>query len=222
MNQEVNTGDKADYKMVDKYLNWLDSEIKIREEYHNHKEIMAWGAMIFYLPAICILSANAAPNFPFYWQKICLAVFLVFLSFFALLFVYMQFKMRWEAADHIQAQRRTRGILISNPEKFKELDKTIHEIKEGADIKEKTTNSWPKFIKDEITKCNTHKWHTPKEICLAFIKALSLKWPDIDDRMKSEVACYVALISGTLIAVVALWIMKKPPSTIICPCCVSL
>ena len=178
------------------YLEWLNTEISVFEEYHNHKETMAWSATAAYLSVI-VLAYAAAPR---------LAHHPVFQGLFSLLllavacvtsmFVNMQFQMRWKAADGITALRRVKGKLLSiSPKQFQRLNLAVPDP--DLDMTVEKVN-WPTFVNDEIVLCTTVRQPFSEIMRYSFCPK---KWREINARTRSELASYAVIIAVTVIAI---------------------
>lgn len=191
---------------VDRYLNWLDSEIGIQENYHNHKETMAWTATAFYLPAVIVLGYTAAPEVR---GPSCLALAFVIgiLGFVTAMFVNMQFEMRWIADDTIKGLRRARGILSAVCDFPAELVKDVPPVSESN-----TPQVWPLFIQTEIDKCESKR--SLCKFCDAMWFGFTFRWRKIDPKMRTELASYAVLLIATMIAIGALWVRKTLACTV--------
>jgi len=183
-------------------LDWIDKEIDITERYHNHKEIMAWTATAFFLPAVVLFCYTAGPLVASSLMRMVIAAVAALLGIVAAVFVNMQFEMRWKASDIIDALMRCRAQLTLDPGIIQTLPTHLRNISpEGKPI-------WPQFIEEEIEHC------TDKRPLTLFLKALPnlliFHWTKIDARLRTEVASYLALLLATFAAIATLWIRKSP------------
>lgn len=183
-------------------LDWIDKEIDIMERYHNHKELMAWTATAFFLPAVVIFCYSAAPHVAGSAIRIVMAVVVALLGVVAALFINMQFEMRWKASDDIEALKRCRVHLTLNPEMIQGFPTKLPETSP------KNKHMWPQFIEEEMEKCRVDR--TVKLFFQAFPDLIKLHWTqkDIDARLRTELASYLALLLATVSAIVTLLIPR--------------
>ncbi len=181
-------------------LDWIDKEIDIMERYHNHKELMAWTATAFFLPAVVIFCYSAAPHVAGSAIRIVMAVVVMLLGIVATLFINMQFEKRWMASDDIEALKRCRAQLTLDPEMIHGFPTKLPE----TFAKEK--HMWPQFIEEEMKRCRVDR--TVKLFFDAFPDLVKLHWTQIDARLRTELASYLALLLATVSAIVTLWIPR--------------
>lgn len=184
--------------LVKTYLAELALEYQIVGTYHNHKEAMTWVATAFYIPAIIILGYKAGEIPITIWSKLFIVILLmlIFLVVLIFLFVNMQFRMRWEAADRVQAIQQLRSLLINNPEKYMEM---INKYECRSHKKLTLIDIVDKRIDEEMQK----RWDAIK--CL-------FRFKKFDDRLKTEIATYIALAFATVLAIFLLYYEKAPCS----------
>ena len=177
-------------------IDWIDKDIDLENRYHNHKEIMAWTATAFFLPAIVLFCYTAGPLVAGSLMRIVIAAVVALLGIVAVLFVNMQFEMRWKANDTIIALMRCRTRLTLDPGIIQTLPTHLSSISPKP--------YWPQFIEEEIEHC------TDKRPLKLFLKALAnlliFHWTKIDPRLRTEVASYLALFLATFAAIATLWI----------------
>ncbi|HWP91807.1 MAG TPA: hypothetical protein VNN20_06385 [Thermodesulfobacteriota bacterium] len=228
---------EADHKpdeLVKVYLPELNLEYQINGTYHNHKETMAWVATAFYLPTVIVFGYKAGEILHSCHSKLLLPVFLSFIFILGFIFVNMQLRKRWDAANRITIIQQFRNLLISSPEKYKNK---IKEYKEKYEKKikncEKKFKELPIVIqqirnseyrkkieeyKDKIKKYE-NKDATLIELIdeeAAFnmqkrrnaIKCFFLL-QKFDDRLKTELVTYLVLIIGTVIAFYLAFVMAN-------------
>ncbi|UCC73840.1 MAG: hypothetical protein JSV86_04570 [Gemmatimonadota bacterium] len=174
---------------------WLNSEIAIYEAYHSHKEKMAWTATVLALGAAIALVFSTLP--PAIGQNSILTTIAVsFLGLSAYAFVSLQFKLRWEASDAIDALKRAR-TRVCMKETWDEalLDSSVSDVHEV----------YPVYVSNEISLLDTPRGG--KEMLLA---CLTLLWPPIwgemDNRWRTEIASYFALAVAFAAVVVRIWL----------------
>ncbi len=180
-------------------LDWIDKEIDIMERYHNHKELMAWTATAFFLPAVVVFCYAAAPHVSGV-IRILMMVVVALLGFVAFLFINMQFELRWKASDDIEALKRCRAQLTLAPEMIQGFPTKLPETSP------KDKHMWPQFIGEEIQNCRVDR--TRKLFREAFCELVKLHWPQIDARLRSELASYFGLLLATGVAIGSLWIPR--------------
>ncbi|SRR5712692_812508 len=185
--------------LVERYLAWLDSEIKIYETYHDSKENRAWTAIAAYVPAVIYLGSAAAPHLD-HCHRIMLAFLLGCVGISVLMFVHMQFEMKWKADCTTRGLRWVRGLLTANPEYLEQLDKGVPPVVCRKD--------WPKFIQKEVDEYQrTRRWSRDKVRCFLCF-APTLHWHCIDAGLRTEFPSYVVLVITTLIAIGSLWVRR--------------
>lgn len=129
----------------DKYLQWLINELNVRNNYHHHKENMAWVVTALFVPGIIGLSHFVFGGYPEYrpWS----IIFIVLMTICVALFVYKQFERRSDAADTI-------AVMINIVNKLCINDCYIQTLtQEKLEVEPYDANKpWPKFIQQEKTK----------------------------------------------------------------------
>ena len=179
-------------------IDWIDKEIDLENRYHNHKEIMAWTATAFFLPAVVIFCYTAGPLVASSLMRIVIAAVVALLGIVAALFVNMQFEMRWKASDIITALMRCRTRLTLDPGIIQTLPTHLGNISPDG------KPTWPQFIEEEIEHCTDKR--PPTLFLKAFGTLLIFRWTKIDARLRTEVASYLALFLATFAAIATLWI----------------
>jgi hypothetical protein len=185
--------------IVERYIEWMTSEIETISTYHDHKEKMAWTATAFYVPASVILGYTAADHLDDI-AKLVLSVLIVVASVMTILFVNMQFRMRWIAADKEKGLKRIKGKLCQLEEMSPSFNLSLSESKATN-----KPSQWPIFVQQELDKCVTERFRA--DIPKAILNTIIFRWKKIDDRHKTEVASYCAIVFATFIAVSSLWIL---------------
>ena len=185
--------------IVERYIEWMTSEIETISTYHDHKEKMAWTATAFYVPATVILGYTAADHLDDI-AKLVLSVLIVVTSVMTTMFVNMQFRMRWIAADTENGLKRIKGKLCQLQEMSPDFNLSLPESKANE-----IPPQWPIFVQQELDKCVTKRLST--DVPKAFLNAITFQWKKIDDRLKTELASYCAIVFATVIAVSSLWIL---------------
>lgn len=190
---------------VERYVAALESDIRIWEAYHNHKETMAWTATAFYGPGI-IVAASAASSYMGSIEQWFATAIVAVLGLAALLFVNMQFEMRWQADDILLGLRRARAQLIGG---LVDVEKESRDLpkREGKRSDREWVFVWPEFIQSSIREC---KHPRSARLFLSAIELLSpFRWFRIEAKLRTEVASYVFVVVSTGIAVAALWIVGQ-------------
>lgn len=185
--------------IVERYIEWMTSEIEIVNTYHDHKEKMAWTATAFYVPACIILGYTAAEHLDDI-SRVLLSVLILLASVITTMFVNMQFRMRWDAADMERGLKRIKGELCRSEEMSPNFNLSLPESKGNE-----KPPQWPIFVQQELDKCITKRFST--DIPKAFLNTTTFQWKKIDDRLKTELASYCAIVFATVIAVSSLWIL---------------
>jgi hypothetical protein len=185
--------------ILEHYIEWMTSEIQVINTYHDHKEKMAWTATAFYVPATVILGYTAADHLDDI-AKLVLSVLIVVASVMTTMFVNMQFRMRWVAADMEKGLKRIKGKLCQLEEMSPSFNLSLPEGKANE-----IPPQWPIFVQQELDKCVTKRFRA--DIPKAILNTIIFRWKKIDDRHKTEVASYCAIVFATFIAVSSLWIL---------------
>jgi hypothetical protein len=207
-----------------KYSDWLKNEIAHYITYHDHKETMAWTATAFYVPAILALAYGARSMEAPLLGPVAFTVLACALVGVALLFVNMQFRMRWEADDISRGLRwaLTRLYAVNPPLTSPEL------LAESR--------GWPKFVEYEINlaKAETKKtvernWDCVDTLrrgefcmgtmmfCRGVLSLVRLRLSAIHDSYKTELASYLAIILTSLVAISVVWVHYPNSSSIVTP-----
>ena len=182
---------------VQSLIDWIDKEINLENRYHNHKEIMAWTATAFFVPAVVLFCYTARPLIASSLiMRVVIAAIVVLLGIVAALFVNMQFEMRWKANDTIVALMRCRTRLTLDPGIIQTLPTHLSNISPKP--------YWPQFIEDEIERCADKR--PPTLFFKALADLLIFRWTNIDARLRTEMASYLALFLATFAAIATLWI----------------
>ena len=194
---------------LERYLEWIDSEVGYIRAYHDQKERAAWTATAFYVPAIILLGNAASDAVTHENLKAILSVLMTAALGAVFMFVSMQFNRRWVAADVTVALTRLRAELIANPDLLKEP---------GAEqLPDRTAEIpvWPEFIRSQIIAFRTAR--SPARIAAAAIRGGLFMWGDVswgplyfmpcvEMRTRTEAASYVVLVLATLFGIGALWL----------------
>jgi hypothetical protein len=101
---------------TDQIINWLNIEATRIQNYHDHKENMAWVATVLYITG-AITTAFYFNTITVSTDKIIAIILLMFVSIGAVSFVNWQFRNRWKAAIKVECLIRTTAKLLKNPEK---------------------------------------------------------------------------------------------------------
>jgi len=98
MNQPANSEEAnredANINRQQSYVDWIDNEITRFRTYHDHKEVVTWTALAFYVPAIVLLGFKAAPLLSTDSHRFIVLGAFVFLSYLAFIFLNSQFYRR--------------------------------------------------------------------------------------------------------------------------------
>lgn len=175
------------------YRKWLLSEIGYETSYHNHKETMAWVITALYIPSIIYIGYTES----MVWRGICWERVIVTLITLAgclvFKFVNMQYRHRWEAADIIKILMRKVAELNNGNEPPQQEEWKI----------DKKDDCWPNFVQYEINKRKEKReiwkyiWKTRQLRCLCeFV---------IDDRGKTEIVSYTAIIISSICSILLAW-----------------
>lgn len=181
---------------TNEYANWLRSEIDTHVNYHNHKETMAWTATAFFLPGIIGLAyvANLIP-----WRvpgHVAFSVLLILLTIAVLGFVSMQHKMRFRAADICDGLRRALARVCAGIPPLLQADL---EVEDGK--------VWPRFVQSGIQSMidRSNELKTRAKFLRAFLEFFRFKWDRIDNRIRTEIASYSAIIIVASAAFISIW-----------------
>jgi hypothetical protein len=182
-------------------LHWIEQEQSVMEAYHNHKENMAWGATALYVGMVAVAHQGRA-----YAQTCTLSVIeslvIVIAGYLVFLFVQMQFKMRWEAADIIDAFRATRMKLSGWTSDKCQMQDFETEPDNGQNGMK---GRWPKLIaaaikshslsREDKFKQALKKIHRPKKFTREVLA-----------RVRSELVSYLSIALVTMISVAIIWV----------------
>ena len=176
--------------MIDKseYAKWLTSQMDFQARYHHHKETMAWVATALYVPGIIYLGFIFKGS-----QNVVVSVFLLVAVALFYIFVNMQFRMRWYAADVV-------AILM----------RRMAEFNRGAELPrsdewaiDKEDDVWPHFVQQEI---NTLKeMRKFGKACIALKDLVLFRLAKVDNRWKTELATYLAIFLATAFSIYLVW-----------------
>jgi len=175
---------------------------------------MAWTVTAFYVAIVIVLGYRAAPYVDgvSHWVLFILIAILGLMTF---MFVNMQFEMRWEASDTIEALRRIRGVLSPAHDIPDQLDTNLPPLTAGRTPPDRT-RSWPNFIRTEIANCQTNR--LLREFLCATCLLFTFRWRrmvhEIDPRIRSELPSYAVLLIATIIAIATLWVRNAPASAL--------
>lgn len=178
---------------VEQYIAWIDSCISETKAHHNHKEMMAWVATAFYWPAIILVSASV-PETLSPGLRVLLTIPLLIASFAVLLFIRMQFKMRWNAHEEITVLNDLRGKLLKNPELFVMYNKEAP----GEPDTYPENQPFPRIPFTHLLKLTDVRMSR-------FESRHFLGLTNVGGRVTSERASYAILFVGLIIAFVYLW-----------------
>jgi hypothetical protein len=178
----------------------LHNELQIQETYHNHKEVMAWTATSLYLAFAFLFIVKVQSltpkdilalfgNWPSAKDILTLIV-LALIFCFAMVFLCMQFSMRWNSSDISEIVRKYLFLLelenLTHPQNLLH----IRYISVKGHI-------YPDEIMRDIKK------RRPKRTLGLVLKSIPLVFcSGTDPRLKSEIPSYVitSLLFATQVA----------------------
>lgn len=174
------------------HLEWVTSEIKKYESYHNHKETMAWLATAFYVTGVITL--GLVINHTEIWIKGLSTFGILLTGYFIGIFVYMQFNMRWKSADIQAGLMRLASELCCGQAKPPDQP-DFPQITDPEKV-------FPNHIQKYIDQGETTRvvWRAVKDL----FKPGKLN--RLDNRWKTELPSYFIMIIATTIALISLWI----------------
>ncbi|MFQ6122150.1 MAG: hypothetical protein ACE5LA_03715 [Dehalococcoidales bacterium] len=180
--------------MIDKseYAEWLASGMDHNAGYHNHKETMAWVVTALYVPGIIYLGYLEGQVLRVLGVEILVILFMFLVAFPVLIFVTMQFDMRWHAADAVQAFIERWADLNGGGE-LPRADEW--KIKEGE--------KWPYVVQRRIDELKARR--SVMKGLESFGNLALLDWKEVDDRWKTELPLYCLIIIATLLAMFLAW-----------------
>jgi len=123
---------------VNSYFEWVLHERECQGTYHNHKETMAWVATALYIPGVMALGYYAS-RIDGWFQSFPLWVPFIVLAVLVSLFVEIQFRNRWKAAETVAGLIRVAGQLLTGEISLND-----------SNVRTKPNKRWPKFIEDGI------------------------------------------------------------------------
>jgi hypothetical protein len=190
--------------LVERYLNWLDSEIDNHKTYHHHKETMAWSATVAYL-GVVFLTHTASPYLTGPLMRLGFTVAVLILARATGIFVMMQFDMRWVAADLITALSRCRCKLLPLTDAaFREnFDSHVPEVEEDCHSE---LPAWPVFVQKEIVTCATSRQPLSQALPMLLMPHTEAK---VNARRRSELASCIVLVLVTAVAVLMIWFPRQ-------------
>lgn len=203
---------------VERYIEWIDSWIGGVNSYHRDKENRAWIATAFYWTSIVVLTLNVPDSLPWF-TRILLAIALLLASLGVLIYVHMQFEVRWIAHDEVIALTRLKGDLLERPILMDGFDTQFPLFARQNDwavrVPQIPFAHYPNFIQDRINAGSTRSGPSqPRLFCKALPRLLwPFVWRKIDPRLRSEVASYTVIAAGTLIAL-AIILLPLDPKTV--------
>jgi hypothetical protein len=178
-------------------LNWLNQEHQHYENYHNHKEMMAWVATAFYTPSVITLGFVVTELTLV--TAVLLTVGLTATVYLVLVFINMQFRKRWWASDATAILVRLIVKISCNSDNPKYLPK-IKSLFWKLDNKDFDEHFLPLFIEKSIDKL----WRK-RRFWLALREILLLKLVTLDDRWKTEIPSYIIVFLATITAILSIW-----------------
>lgn len=183
------------------YCSWFDSELQATETYHNHKEAMAWTATAFYLPLVIVLGYKACVFLSGVFIRVVFSLLVLLLGYMVLVFVHMQFQMRWKAAQQTLALRRLRGRLTATNTWPDELDCAV---RDGAGAQHTCFDeipTWPAFVVEEIRNCNVQR----NLRCALWNLVRPRHWNEVEPALRTELPSYGVILMATIIAILMPW-----------------
>lgn len=180
-------------KQLERYLSWIDSEIKLYETYHDSKENRAWTVIAAYVPAVITLGYTATPSLTDNClAKGGLAVILAFTGICIGCFVSDQYRKQWQADCVVRGLRRAKTLLLADPQAMDKLNRRSGErclFNSRLSGMYGWQNHWPNFIADQIVEISV-KGKNPR-------------------FGRAEIPSYGILILATLLAVASLFIVHQ-------------
>lgn len=128
-------------------LKFLSDTANLYESYHNHKELSAWGALVFYVLLIMGV-LNAIKNEPTEPYKIGAIAFISIVGFIINCFICIQFEGRRKAANYVSACQDLTGKCLFEEIDLFEEEKEKKELYEKESKKQKSKVCKPEFMAD--------------------------------------------------------------------------
>ncbi len=164
-------------------------EITLQESYHNHKEKMAWTASSLYFLFTAAFAAWLISQTTeiFCIQKIIIAIVLLLVLVCGIIFIAMQFKMRWYSTDISVVLHRVVYQLLSG----KSVRDYINESEPLLKLDGKF--NYPEVIEHAIQTLHDKRKHWCKE--------------RKDDRYRTEIPtyCLMIILFASQIIVLCIW-----------------
>jgi len=171
---------------IERSIEWTLSETHKWQNYHDHKERMAWTATAFFVTGI-VTVGFILTNAPIV-ARILVTIGILLVGYMILIFINMQFRMRWRASDNIEGLEKFACYLCSKSVNLPEI------IECG-------NNRFPdhifKYIKDSRSSI-PQKRHIIKQL-------LSLH-PELDSRLETELPSYGIVLIASLTSILSLWL----------------
>lgn len=177
---------------IDRHLEWVLCEIQKYENYHNHKENMAWVATAFFVPSMITFGYFAAQTSSLF--NILASLLVAVVTTLIYFFVNMQFRMRWLAADiqlglmHFVADVCCSPITLPPSPKFS-LDKEGRFPDHVWEYVEKVQKSKPRCVCQDL-----RDWFRCGD-----------QHRSLDDRWRTELTSYVLVILSAIVAILTIW-----------------
>lgn len=133
--------------------------------------------------------------------KVIVTVAIIFTAVCVAVFVNMQLRARWRAADISRALRRLRSRLLPLTEMPSDLALDVPDAPQSSRAR---LPAFPQFVLDEITNCSSPR--TFGVFAADVNRLLSGKWGAVDPRVQTEVPSYALIAIGTMVAVLSLWL----------------
>lgn len=175
--------------VVQRYLEWTISEIQKWENYHNHKETMAWTATAFYITGVVTVGFILS-NAPVI-DRALVTLGVLIVGYLIWIFINMQFRMRWLSADFQKGLIQFAADLCSSSV----------ELPDKSEFKVDQEKRFPDHIYiyiNQVTTCRNNK--------IKAVKNMLLQRADLDDRWKTELPSYGLVIIATITVIISLWL----------------
>ena len=174
------TNDIQNNKEFEHYVSFLINERNSEQNYHNHKENMAWVATYLYLFAIASVTyyLGVSKDVKFMIGYSIVSIIATFLFF---VFIYVQFRLRWHAANVIAGLTKALSQLLNKEISLDAQNMQTIEVKGAV---------YPKFLKEAIDTSSS----------------VSARWYGIDMRQMTELASYSMMILALVTANLIIWL----------------
>lgn len=174
------------------YAKWLTFQIDHNGKYHQHKETMAWVATALYLPGVITIGYYVGRGQWNLGTQVFISLLLLVVVYLVFVFVNMQFDMRWYAGDVVEILCRRMVKLNGGVEQAPAPDEWT--------IRNEDKDFWPKFVQEEVDKLKERR-----DLKAALRDIFLFRLDKVDDRWKTEIPSYVAIILATVAAFILMW-----------------